>query len=429
MKRSRGLWIGGIAFLISLAVFPWIVANLNSPLLPSVFEETATIYFVTESAYLTREAALELSATSEMMILPSDDDEPMPGDPDYTPPSTSTPMSSSGASETLLVQLRVTPSTFTGISSRPLERYSCPSPAAHISGQFPPNHVFSILGWNVDLDNVTYLLIEDEPSQPQVWLRIPDLTSIEMSSNYLETPAITCRTYIAQITQSPEQITATMTVTMESITATATIPLPRIASATPPPPVLARLEITEQDAIQQVMESVPELRDPVIEISPDGLEIQGYINLPGPLGTTIRGDVVINAELVQEDTKLRVAIQSVTVAGRNITNTEDGQQVENTINNWLNILLVRRDLQSFELLDGLLIIDVLERQFSEFPQSAEQNDEPTNEMVATPSSTTVLTLVVSTVTPSQPTTPLPMWTQTASPTGSTTPEPGGKNNV
>lgn len=397
------------------------MATLFAPLRPPVFEETATMYFVTESAYLTREAALELSATSEMMTLPPEDLEPMPGDPDYTPPPSITPLSSSsGLSEVRLIQLRVTESTVTGISSRPLERHSCPSPSAHISGQFPPNQAFRVLGWNVDLDNITYLLIEDDPTKPQVWLRIPDLTVVQTSHNYLDTPTIACRTYVLQTSQTLGPVTATVSNAPNGTAATAAIPLPQIASATPPAPTSLRLEITEQDAVQQVLESVPELHNPEIEIHPEYIEIRGNIDLPGPLGTTIKGDVVINAELVQEDADLRVAIRSVSVAGRDITNTDDARQVENTINNWLNTLLIRRDVQSFEMREALLIINVLERQFSVFPELPEQTEE-SNATTIIPSASPIvtITLLVSTVTSTQPTTPLPVWTQTPSPTQST----------
>lgn len=411
MKRTRVWWILGILLLALMTLFPWIIGSLYAPLRPSVLEETATAYFVTESIYFTREAELELSATSQMITLPPEDYEPLPGDPDYTPPASSY----SRHSDFLLVQVYATQVLFTGVSSLPLERFSCPSPSALIGGQFPPNQQFTAIGWNVDLDNITYLLIRDEPSLQQIWLRIPDLTAVQLSGNYLDLPAITCRTQVIYATPSHEQATAAVS---DGTLSTPTIPPPRIASATPPPPEQVRLEITEQDAIQQVQESVPELSDPQIEFSPDNLQIRGNIDLPGPLGTTIQGNMDIIADLVQEDVDLRVVLRSVTVAGRDITNTPDGRQVENTINHWLDSLLIRRDLQTFEMLDGVLILEVLERQFSEFvaPQ-------PTEEETSTPTPT----LGEPTLTPTlifrslfETMTPLPLRTQTPLPTRTAT---------
>ncbi|MAS33633.1 MAG: hypothetical protein CL610_06490 [Anaerolineaceae bacterium] len=416
MKRSSVLWIVGIVLLLVLALLPWLISAAFAPLRPAIFEETVTVYSVTEGAFLTREAALELSATSEMITLPPEELEPLPGDPDYTPPASWTPASFSQQTGVQLVQLSVTQATMTGISALPLDRHSCPSPYAHISGPFPPNQAFLVLGWNVDLDGVVYLLIEDDQKERQVWLQIPDLTAVTLSGNYLETPAITCRTYIIETSETPELAATPVVPETGDAAAAATIPLPRIASATPPPPIAVRLEITEQDAIQQVQDSVPELRDPQIEISPEGLQIHGYIDLPGPLGTTLQGDVAITAELVQQDSDLRVNITSVTVAGQDLTGTEDGQQVENTINNWFNRLFIRRDLQGFELQDGLLLIDVLERQYSEFPEPAEQTEEADlSTATAVESPIATITLIVSTTTPTDPPSPLPMWTQTPSP--------------
>lgn len=423
MKRPTRLWIGSIVLLLGLTLLPWILAVQFGPLRPIVFEETATLYFVTENAYFTREAALELSATSEMMTFPPEDLEPLPGDFDYTPPPSQTLISSSGDRGTRLVQFRIEQSIAVGISLTPLERYNCPLSSSHISGLFPPNQEFQILGWNVDLDNVTYLLISDNPDELQIWLRVPDLSVIDTSVNYLETPTIACRTYTTRATSITELPATVEVATNGSASITATLPLPQILSATPPPPVPVHLEITEEDAIQQVQDSVPELHNPQIEITPQNLDIQGYIDLPGPLGTTIKGDLIINADIVQEDTDLRVVVRSVTVAGRDITNTEDGQRVESTINNWVRELLVRRDVQSFEMLDGLLIIEVLERQFSifpELPEITEQSEYPIDIIAPTetptPSPTLTPTLIITTATMAPEPTQLPIWTQTPSAT-------------
>jgi hypothetical protein len=423
MKQPKGCWIGGVVVLIVLAAFPWLIANLYAPLRPPVFEETATMYFVTESALFTREAERELNATSIMITLPPEDLEPMPGDPDYTPPPSRDPGASSHDSEVVLVQMQTTRVPLTGSSALPLERYSCPSPSAQINGQFPPNQVFVVLGWNVDLDNVTYLLIEDEPAKRQVWLRIPDLTVVRMSDNYLNTPAITCRTYVAEtptfglVTATPDGIDVPAT------SVTSSVPLPRIATVTLPPPVQRLIEITEAEAVQQIKESVPELKDPEIELSPEGAIIRGSLDLPGPLGTTIVGAVLINTELVQVDGELQAAVSLITVAGRDITGTEDGKVVESAINAWLKGLLIRRDLRAFELRDGVLLLDVLERQFSEFPELSQatadaltETARPTQTFTPTWTPSITNTLVVRTITPTSPVTPLPMWTQTPSPT-------------
>lgn len=368
MKTPSLMTVALIILLTMLVALPWLLADAFAPLRPSPLAETVTVYSITEAAFLTRDAQLEMSATSVIYTLPPLDDEPLPGDPDYTPPAISAQSASNRGLDdyNVRISLQSTATMVSAISSEPLERYSCPSPTTLMFGLFPPNIAFNVLGWNTDFDNVTYFLIEDEPNKPQVWLRVPDLTRIEFSENYLELPSFACRTYTARGTL---QSTVVSPDESSPNPGTPTIPLPRIATATAPPPVPIQLTITDTDAEQQVLDSVPQLLSPQISITPDGIEIRGFVDLPGPLGTTIRGDLVIFGQLVQDGTDLRMELSSVSVAGRDITETEDGQIVENTINNWLSSLLIRRDVESFSLDDGMLVIHALERQTSAFPTS------------------------------------------------------------
>lgn len=348
MSTKMYSW-GIIALVLSLVgvgVLPWGIDLVFEPLRPPALAETPWAYQPTEAAFATREAEIERSATSSFTILPVEDD---------SFPVTETPMQ-----ERIAV-----PEQIFGAVTQDVPIFSCPYPSDQTDALWPAGQPFMVHGWNIDLDDVVYLLIEDDPAKPQMWIQLgPDVTlSFE---NYRLTfgRASGCRTW-ASAASTPEGAPSEETPAISS-GPTATIPLPMIRTATPLPPQQVRIEVTEEEATEQLAEESPDIKEPTVYFTPDEVRITGEVEISTPIGG-IDGDLEIKGTLALEEGKLYFHTTSLTARGRDYTDKEESDDVEYLVNAWLAELMVRRSGQSFELRDGLLIIDAFEYQESALP--------------------------------------------------------------
>lgn len=342
-----------VVFLVVLALIPWAINASSAPLRPPELEQTALLYATTEVYYTTRQAAEERAATSIFETLP-----PENNGSGQLGVATSTPKTESGDF----------PTKISGISPDELSLYRCPFPSDLLGDRLPANQKFTVLGWNIDADGNNYFLIEDDPTRNQVWIQYGPTVVIVQPYNFdprhpelLFPKGSGCRTWttnaLALATPSPALI---------SLSPTPTISLPTIKTATPLPPEQVRVELTEEDAAAQIEEDIPDLNNPKVHFSPDGIQITGDVKLSTVLGN-ISGEVEIVGQLETRNKKLFMNITSLTARGKDYTDKDERRQVEDAVNNWLAKLLIRREVQSFELQEGLLIINVLERQESILP--------------------------------------------------------------
>lgn len=331
--------------LIVLALMPWGVKAIvdPEPLRPDELAETPRAYKPTEEAYTTREAEAEKSATSQFEVLPAEGEE-------VAQAVTITP--------THGTDVVIVPESITATAMQNLPIYRCPYPSEQTENVWPANQEFSILGWNIDLDNVVYFLIEDNPAQAQTWIRFEREVTLSFENYKLVYPfAAACRTWTDG---------GTSTAVQSETEVTPTIPLPEILTATPPPPQPIQIELTEEEATEQVKEDIPELKEPSVRFTPDEIRITGKVEASTIIGS-IDGDVEIKGTLELRDGKLYLHATSVTARGRDYTDDEEGQQAESTVNIWLARLMIRREAESFELRDGSLSIHAVEYQESVFP--------------------------------------------------------------
>ncbi len=443
--RQRNPLAGVIAIVLLLiaVLLPWIIASTAAPLQPPELAETVTAYFPTEFAYLTQDALLEFSATSVMSTLPPEFEDEN-GDEDasagtFLLVSAPAQVDSNSLTVTALAQTiealeggvapleltmtaqmatiaalqnpDVSPSSglivadddapLTGTATAPINLYTCPSDSAQQTETLTVGAVFPIYGYSIDFmsdDEAVYFLIAHHSVTDQRWVKF-DERSITLSADYTTVfdRGLACGS-APSIGGTRLEITP-----------------PIIATATDLPPVLETLIVTEADAQAQLTRDVPELREPTIDITSDNIVITGIIDLQLPLGARLAGDVTIIGALVQDGTALRFEVESVVAAGRDVTNDEEGQQVENAVNQWLVQLLIARDVISFTQTDDTLTVGTL-RYFSARP-TLNASDVPTiTPQVGTVVPTRPLTVV--TATPINTTaTPLPIRNATATPEG------------
>lgn len=342
------------ALLISLAVLalaPWGVKALFDPLQPDELAKTPLAYKPTEVAHATREAETEIAAPSTMVI--------------WTPEGTEFPQAIT-MTPTPSTDIVTVPDEITGTVSQDTPVFSCPYPSEQTDMVWPPNQEFTVLGWNIDLDNVVYLLVEDVATQPQKWLQLgPEVTLSFADYRVLYPVGAACRTWTTSASPTP----ADTVQNQDGEVITPTIPLPVIKTATPLPPEAIQIELTNEDATNQVEQEIPELKNPSVYFSPDEVRITGTVEASTPLGS-IDGNLEITGTLELRDGKLHFQATSVTARGRDYTDDSEGRDAESAVNAWLAKLMIRRDAESFELLDGMLVINAVEYQESALPTLA-----------------------------------------------------------
>lgn len=332
--------------LVGIGVLPWGIEYLFEPLRPPALVETPLAYQPTEAAFATREAEIERAATSSFTILPLEDD---------GFPATATP-----------TQGRIAvPEQIFGTVAQDAPIFRCPYPSDQTDALWPAGQPFLVHGWNIDLDDTVYLLIKDDPTRPQVWIQLgPDVTLSFEDYRLTFGRASGCRTW-ASDPSTPATASAT-DADMTPSEPTATIPLPAIRTATPLPPQQVRIEVTEEEATEQLAEESPDIKEPTVYFTPDEVRITGEVEISTPIGG-IDGDLEIKGTLALEEGKLTFHTTSLTARGRDYTDKEESEDVEYLVNAWLSELMVRRFGQSFELQDGLLIINAIEYQESTLP--------------------------------------------------------------
>jgi len=148
-------------------------------------------------------------------------------------------------------------------------------------------------------------------------------------------------------------------------TPTATIKLPVIKSATPPPPQAKHIDLTDADASLQVQKANPDIQGLQVFFTPAGVKITGSVQVAAPLGQTVSAGLEIIGQFVLTGGKLQLKVESVKVNGGDAPDRI--AQAESFVNSWLSDYLVRRQVQAFKTEQGVLRLDVLEYQASNFP--------------------------------------------------------------
>lgn len=400
MQRRSILLMILFIFFVILLLIPIIIENSGAELVPQEFGVTATLYVATEDAQRTREYEIERSATSIIITIPVDD-EPLPGDPDYTPPA-GDGYNPNGTIRFVQYEPTLPVTSITIVASRDFEIYSCPDSSAATATLIEAGETFEIIGWSTDDLGVTYLLTDQSVDTMQTWIRIINLDELLTAAQLATLPTVDC------VVEAASEAQASPTFDPDNP------PLPMAITATPVW-ITAQIVITNESAVDQFAELISEIENPDVSITEELITITGVIDIQMPLGGTIQGDVVIEGNLEPYENergldKLRFDITSLTVSGRNYTDTPEEQEVEFTIDNWLTDILVGRDVTSFEQNEGEIFIDVLQ------PPDIELTAEVTEDIS--------MSDVTVTVNPNQvePTsTPIPIRTATLAPRGTPLP--------
>jgi len=192
-SRSRSLIVGLVfLFLVAaiLAAFPWAISMITEPLPPDL-KRTATYLSVM------RTAGVEPSAAA-WTLLPSTAT-PTPTatftfTPTSTPTVTLTPTRTPTVTPTPTQTLTPTP-VVTGTVIQTIFTYTCPGDQ-YRSGKLDEGSNFSVLGWDQTTEEeqtVTWILIEDRLSQPQVWIKESEYVVINIPSYKDFMPRALCR--------------------------------------------------------------------------------------------------------------------------------------------------------------------------------------------------------------------------------------------
>jgi hypothetical protein len=429
-----------ITVLIALVVVPWLLVSAFNPLQPPELAETVTAYYPTEHTFLTQDVQREFDAPSVMSTLPPEEfDDPLPPEGESIAQQVSyvaqdNPAGTLAALQSTIdalttpavdpVQMTMTSLQATinslqsgvqptptapvqgdaplyGTANNNLELYRCPDSDQVREGSIVTGTRFPILAYSIDFNSANedvYFLTEHRSGDDQVWVKFSE-RAIGLERDYRDVfqRGLTCG--------------SAPVITRLEITP------PGIATTTPLPPVVEVMTVTQDEAREQISRDVPQLRNPNISIVPEKILITGLIDITLPLGVRLDGDVLIEGELVQEGTSLRVNVTSIIAAGRDETGGDAREQVENAINQWLVQLLVQRDVLSFSQTEGVLSIVTL-RYFSARPTANPSEIAP---MTATPAEPTVSrALIVATATPDMRMT-VTLRVATATPQG--TPDP------
>lgn len=348
-RNARAPFFIFVAVLALLALIPvWVSAGFGE-LQPPDLPVTATVYLPTQSAYETRTAREEIEATSQFEVLPTEDYGAYHGGQAQF-------ISNRHA---LGTPITPTPIPVNGSSALALQTYRCNYESDATGESLAPNTTFSVLGWNIDIDDQVYFLIEDDPTRAQVWVKADVEVVIFADYRAVFPQPVACRTWVLAPTASGAEGGTP-----------SDIPLPRIFTATPPPPVPTDITYTNAEASALIAEDVPDLKNPSVLFSPEGVIVLAQVEGTGPLGIRVVGNLMVNGTLEIEEGKLVMRVSSVKLNDGDITDTDDGRRVETGVNNWLRGLMVRREVLSYTLEEGLLTVKALVYSESRFPNAA-----------------------------------------------------------
>lgn len=152
--------------------------------------------------------------------------------------------------------------------------------------------------------------------------------------------------------QATEAVTPT-----EAATATATIPIPKARSITATP-AMTHVELTQAEAQRHAEADFPDLRNPVIEITPDQVSISGLVGGSGPIGQGI----TIEGKLRVAEGKIGLDVSYVELNGKDITSSEIGLRAGRAVNSWLRSLQLGQEVQAMTVGDGVVTYDALQFQ-------------------------------------------------------------------
>lgn len=357
MKTRAYLLLTISLFLFLVALIPVFIWNSDANIVPPEFGVTASLYVETESAKNTQDYIAESSATSVIITIPFDED-PLPGDPDYTPPA-----SGYNPNGRLVLVNDIAPNNeLRGSSNVALEIYSCPADEYSTGEQLAERESFNVRGRAYDENNVLYLLISDDPVNGQAWVRVPNLGELILTGDYNNVPQIACRE--APLDDQP-QISNVLTTPDSANGNVESPPIPQAITATNVSTVPVTITIDSEIAREQVAEFVPELDSPEVTITEDEIRITGFIDISIIGGITIQGDVEILGNLVPSlselgKNKLEIDVISLIVAGQDYTDREEELRVEIVVNNWLQTLLREREVVDFTQTEDLIEINAVE---------------------------------------------------------------------
>ncbi len=195
---------------------------------------------------------------------------------------------------------------------------------------------------------------------------MPNLMDMEMRMAVPTNPPTFTPTGVpGSMTSDLASFTLPPSVTGTLPTPTATIKLPMIETATPPPPKAKHIDLTDAEASAQVQKANPDIQNLQVFFTPDGFKITGSVLVDAPLGQKISAGLEIVGQFVLVGGKLQVKVTSVKANGSDLPDRV--AQAESFVNSWLIDYLVRRQVQAFKTDAGVLSLDVLEYQTSNFP--------------------------------------------------------------
>lgn len=143
-SSSSRLIIVLMGTVLMLAVAPWIVSVVFSPLRPPQLVETPTVYEIT------RTATVSPVPTETPTLTPTPT--PLPTDTPVPPTPTPTPVVVSGSSPVALTI------------------YTCPGERFQTNRQISRQTSFTIFGWT-NQEGSIWLLVKDDPREPQEWVK------------------------------------------------------------------------------------------------------------------------------------------------------------------------------------------------------------------------------------------------------------------
>ncbi len=153
-------------------MLPWVLSLLSNPL-PSDLQRTGTILAITRTARVAPELAVTLVEALGFTATPS-----ATPTPTVTPTETHTPTPTWTATlvptvtESPTITLTPLPEVI-GSASAKLNTYTCPG-LQYKEDTLEEGSIFTVLGWDQTEEEgevLFWILIENEPGQPQIWVR------------------------------------------------------------------------------------------------------------------------------------------------------------------------------------------------------------------------------------------------------------------
>jgi len=183
------------AILAMLAVFPWVLVYLSSPLPPDLvltgtaLSSTRTARAVQPTTDILAGTATSAGGAPTGTILPSATPTNNPtstptATATLTPPPTNTPTHTASPTPVVL-----------GIASETIFAYTCPGVDNRL-GFIEAEETFTIIGWDesvVDGETVTWLLITDQADSPQLWIKASEFATISVPDYKEFLPRAACR--------------------------------------------------------------------------------------------------------------------------------------------------------------------------------------------------------------------------------------------